>query len=225
MESGTDKIKQKNYLSGYLFFHTIMNLISLLTAFVPWIAFTLVAEAPVGNPLMSLTLAFIVGIVLTLLTSYRQLLKGYILSVITIVFFVVFFIVIIGLKQYYVANYISVLSMLLLTVVCWATMLFHFPFTLQYSREGVDPERARSAPFMRVNYIITGVWAIAFTLALIVDTFLLVLPDKSLMFWDNLKWVFMVIAIVFTVWYPDYVHKKRALQEISEIKLGEKKSV
>jgi MFS family permease len=201
-----------------------MNLISLLTAFVPWIAFTLVAEAPVGNPLMSLTLAFIVGIALTLLTSYHQLLKGYILSVITIVFFVVFFIVIIGLQHYYIANYISVLSMLVLTVVCWVTMLFHFPFTLQYSREGVDPERARSAPFMRVNYIITAVWAIAFTLGLAVDTYLLVQPDRGLMFWDNVKWVFMVIAIVFTVWYPDYVHKKRALQEISEIKLREKKS-
>jgi hypothetical protein len=202
-----------------------MNLISLLTAFVPWIAFTLVAEVPVGNPLMSLTLAFIVGIALTLLTSYHQLLKGYILSVITIVFFVVFFIVIIGLQHYYIANYISVLSMLVLTVVCWVTMLFHFPFTLQYSREGVDPERARSAPFMRVNYIITGVWAIAFTLGLAVDIYLLVQPDRGLMFWDNVKWVFMVIAIVFTVWYPDYVHKKRALQEISEIKLREKKSV
>ena len=202
-----------------------MNLISLLTAFVPWIAFTLIAEAPIGNPLMSLTLAFIVGIALTLLTSYHQLLKGYILSVITIVFFVVFFIVIIGLKHYYVANYISVLSMLVLTVVCWATMLFHFPFTLQYSREGVDPERAKSAPFMHVNYVITGVWAVAFTLGLAVDAFLLFQPDPAMMFWDNVKWVFMVIAIVFTVWYPDYVHKKRALQAISEIKAKEKESV
>src|SRR5208337_5534746 len=123
-----------------------MNIITLLTAFVPWIAFTLVAEAPIGNPLMALTLAFIVGIVLTVLTSYRQLLKGYILSVVTIVFFVMFFILIVGLQQYYLANYISVLSMLILTVVCWATILFRFPFTLQYSREGIDPERARSAP-------------------------------------------------------------------------------
>ena len=182
-----------------------MNLISLLTAFVPWIAFTLVAEAPLGNPQMGLILAFIVGIVLTVLTSYRQLLKGYILSVVTIVFFVVFFILIIGLQQYYLANYLSVLSMLILTVVCWATMLVRFPFTLQYSREGIDPERARSAPFMRVNYIITAI-----------DAFLLLRPDPGLMFWDNLKWVFMVIAIVFTVWYPPYVHKQRAMQELAD---------
>lgn len=123
-----------------------MNIITLLTAFVPWIAFTLVAEAPLGDPLTGLTLAFITGIVLTLATSYKQLLKGYILSVVTIIFFVVFFILIIGLKLYWLANYISVLSMLLLTVVCWATMLFHFPFTLQYSREGGNPSVPRALP-------------------------------------------------------------------------------
>ena len=198
-----------------------MKIITLLTAFVPWIAFTLVAEAPLGNPLMGLALAFIIGIVLTLLTSYKQLLKGYILSVVTIIFFVVFFILIIGLKLYWLANYISVLSMLLLTLVCWATMLFHFPFTLQYSREGVEPERVKSAPFMHVNYVITGVWGIVFTLGFALDAFLLLRPEPGLMFWDNLKWLFMVIAIVFTVWYPDYVHKQRALQVAAEIKSRE----
>jgi hypothetical protein len=198
-----------------------MNIITLLTAFVPWIAFTLIAEVPVGTPLERLTIAFIAGIAITLLTSYKQLLKGYILSVVTIVFFVVFFILVIGLKHYYLANYISVLSMLTLTLVCWATMLFRFPFTLQYSREGVEPERVKSAPFMRVNYIITAVWGIVFTLGLAVDAFLLFRPEPGLLFWDNLKWVFMVIAIVFTVWYPDYVHKQRALQAIAEMKSRE----
>jgi hypothetical protein len=198
-----------------------MNIITLLTAFVPWIAFTLVAEAPMGDPLTRLTLAFIVGIVLTVATSYKQLLKGYILSVVTIIFFVVFFILIIGLKLYWLANYISVLSMALLMVVCWTTMLFHFPFTLQYSREGVEPERVKSAPFMHVNYVITAVWGIVFTLGFALDAFLLLRPEPGLMFWDNLKWVFMVIAIVFTVWYPDYVHKQRALQVAAEIKARE----
>jgi glucan phosphoethanolaminetransferase (alkaline phosphatase superfamily) len=198
-----------------------MNILTLLTAFVPWIAFTLVAEAPLGDPLMSLTLAFIIGIVLTIATSYKQLLQGYILSVVTIVFFVVFFILIIGLKLYWLANYISVLSMLLLTLVCWATMLFRFPFTLQYSRDGVEPERAKSAPFMRVNYIITAAWGIAFTLGFALDAFLLLRPEPGLLFFDNVKWVFMLIAIVFTVWYPGYVHKQRALQAVSEIKSKE----
>lgn len=186
-----------------------MNILTLLTVFVPWIAFTLVAEAFPKNPLLALILAFAVGIVLTVLTSYRQLLKGYILSVVTIVFFVVFFILIIGLKQYWLATYISVLSMLILTIVCWATMLFHFPFTLQYSRDGVEPERAKSALFMRINYVITAVWGIAFTLGCAVDAFLLLRPELGHVFWGNLKWAFMVIAIVFTVRYPEYVHKHK----------------
>jgi len=37
---------------------------------------------------LGLTLAFIVGITLTLAMSYKQLLKGYIISVVTIIFFV-----------------------------------------------------------------------------------------------------------------------------------------
>ncbi|MFZ1903096.1 MAG: hypothetical protein WAU66_07350 [Methanoregula sp.] len=193
-----------------------MNLISLFLAFVPWIAFALVAEAPLGNPLVSLLLAFIIGIVLTVLTSYRQLIKGYILSVVTMLFFIVFFILIVGLQQYYIAYYLTALSMLILAIVCWATILFRFPFTLQYSREGVEPERANSPSFMRVNYIITAVWALAFTLGFGVDAILLAYPSPSLVFWDNLKWVFMVIAIVFTVWYPAYVHKERALQALTK---------
>ena len=195
-----------------------MNILSLLTAFVPWIAFVLIAESPVGNPEMNLVLGFIIAIVLTIVTSYRQLLKGYILSVVTLVFFVVFFILIIGLRQYYIANYISVCSMLILTGVCWATMLFRFPFTLQYSREGVEPERARSAPFMRVNYIITAVWGLAFTLSFLVNVVLVLRPDMHMIFWDNVQWIFMIIAILFTVWYPDYVHKQRALQVAAEIR-------
>ena len=185
-----------------------MKLTSLLVALVPWIAFTLLA----GSTMESLILAFVVAVALTILTSYQQLLKGYILPVVTMVFFVVFFILIIGLQQYYLANYLAVLSMLILTLVCWATMLFHFPFTLQYSREGVEPERAQSAPFMRVNYIITAVWGIAFTLGLAVNAYLLVRHDPGLAIWSNLPWFFMLLAIGFTVWYPSYVHKQRALQ-------------
>jgi len=41
------------------------------------------------------------------------------------------------------------------------------------------------------------------------------------MFFDNVKWVFMLIAIAFTLWYPAYVHKQRALQVASEIKSRE----
>ena len=195
-----------------------MNILSLFAAFVPWLAFAIVAELPLGTPGLSLILAFVVAIVLTLLTSYHQILKGYILAIISLVFFAVFFVLIIGLKFYYLATYLAALSVLLLTLVSWGSILCRFPFTLQYSREGVEPERANSAPFLRANYIITAVWAIAFTLGFAIDAFLLLYPSPSLLFWDNLKWVFMLIAIIFTVWYPAYIHKQRALEVLTKYK-------
>jgi len=202
-----------------------MNTISLFLAFIPWIGFALIAQAPLGNPGLALILAFVVGIVLTIATSYHQLMKKYILSVVTMIFFIVFFIIIIVLQQYYLANYLSVLSMLSLAIVCWGTILFHFPFTLQYSREGVEPERAKSPLFLRANYIITAVWASAFTLGFAIDE-LLVLhpPTQGTLFWNNMTWVFMVIAIVFTIWYPAHIHKEKAFQAISKYYVYFKKS-
>ena len=193
-----------------------MNILSLLMAFIPWIAFALVAEAPLGNPQVSLILAFIVAIALTLLTSYHQLKKLYVLSIVSIAFFVIFFILIVGLKQYYIANYLGILSMLILTIVCWATILFRFPFTLQYSREGVPPERVKSPLFMRINYIITAVWALAFTMGFAIDAYLLLHPGQGLEFYDNLKWVFMVLAIIFTLWYPAYAHKEKVVHVLTK---------
>jgi hypothetical protein len=189
-----------------------MNSLSLFTAFVPWIAFALIAQAPLGNPGLSLILAFVIAIVLALLTSYHQLVKGYILAIVSLAFFAVFFVLIIVLGQYYLANYLAVLSMLLLTIVSWGTIAFRFPFTIQYSREGVEPERVKSPAFMRVNYIITAVWALAFTLGFAINLFLQVYPAQGTIFWNNVQWLFMVIAIVFTIWYPAHVHKERAIE-------------
>jgi hypothetical protein len=189
-----------------------MNSLSLFTAFVPWIAFALIAQAPLGNPGLSLILAFVIAIVLALATSYHQLVKGYILAIVSLAFFAVFFTLIIGLGQYYLANYIAVISMLLLTLVSWGTIAFRFPFTLQYSREGVEPERVKSPAFMRVNYIITAVWALAFTVSFAINLYLVFFPVQGVIFWDNVQWVFMIIAIVFTIWYPAHVHKERAIE-------------
>jgi len=76
------------------------------------------------------------------------------------------------LKNYWLANYLSVISMLLLRGVYCATMIFHFHFTHQYSREGVESEWAKNAPFLHVNYVSNTVWGIVFTLCFVRDAFL-----------------------------------------------------
>ncbi len=51
------------------------------------------------------------------------------------------------------------------------------PFTLQYARERVSEEIARSPHFLNVNMVITSVWAAAFALLVAADLILLYLPN------------------------------------------------
>ena len=50
------------------------------------------------------------------------------------------------------------------------------PFTLQYAREQVAPEFWTSPAFVRTNYIITAVWALAFLVMVTAELALLYIP-------------------------------------------------
>lgn len=80
------------------------------------------------------------------------------------------------------------------------------PFTLQYAREQV-PAAAQSSPtFVRTNYIITTVWALAMAIV--------VIADLAMHFVTRLPVQMEIVAIVgalggafwFTKWYPKQIH-------------------
>jgi hypothetical protein len=183
-----------------------MNPFLLLLSFAPWLAFGFLA----GHSAESLTIAFLAAIVLTLLTGYKQLLKGYLLTVVTFVFFVLAFLIIVVLRQFWVAGYLQFLSMAVLAATGWGSVAARFPFTLQYAREGVDPERAKTPAFLRANYIITGVWCIVFSINLLLALLLLVRPDLPGTVISIVSWIFIFAAIGFTVAYPAWLHRKMA---------------
>lgn len=80
------------------------------------------------------------------------------------------------------------------------------PFTLQYARETTDPEYWESPLFLRINYVISGVWAAAFLLIAIVGF----IGDGPLHEPDNVwtNWIvqiaLVILAVKFTSWYPEY---------------------
>jgi hypothetical protein len=79
------------------------------------------------------------------------------------------------------------------------------PFTLQYAREQVAPELWESPTFIHTNYVITGVWALAFVVMVIAELALLYVPDLP----PRAGVIAIVIALVgavkFTGWYPERV--------------------
>lgn len=90
------------------------------------------------------------------------------------------------------------------------TLLIRRPFTLPYAKEETPPEYWDSPLFLRVNYVISAVWAGAFVVAAI-SGFVgdAILADNG-NFWT--AWIVPLAAIFFAVaftdFYPDYAGAK-----------------
>jgi hypothetical protein len=82
------------------------------------------------------------------------------------------------------------------------------PFTLQYARQMVDAETARTPGFIRANYIITSAWSGAFLLMVLANVLMIYLPGLPL--WSGLLIAFAArnSAVYFTRWYPRYRRAK-----------------
>jgi hypothetical protein len=94
------------------------------------------------------------------------------------------------------------LGLLLIVLI---SLLLRKPFTLQYARETVPAEFWNSREFVQTNYVITGVWALAFGVLVIADLILLYLPDVPPRVGIIATIAALVAAIKFTAWYPDRV--------------------
>jgi hypothetical protein len=84
------------------------------------------------------------------------------------------------------------------------SMLFRFPFTLQYALEAVPAETAAMPGFLRANYIITSAWTLAALLMMLSNMAVLYVPGLPI--WLSLVVAFAArnSAVAFTKWYPQY---------------------
>ncbi|MEU9861227.1 hypothetical protein AB0D99_10140 [Streptomyces sp. NPDC047971] len=107
-------------------------------------------------------------------------------------------------------TYAGEVSNIALVVIAFGSMAFRMPFTLQYAREQVDPAYWHTPDFLRTNYVITGVWGLAFLVAALAGGYGdLVLRDSNNI-WTG--WIIQILAIVvalrFTSWYPEVVRAR-----------------
>ncbi|MFD6513296.1 hypothetical protein [Rhodococcus sp. NPDC060176] len=104
------------------------------------------------------------------------------------------------------------LTNITLVVFAFGSILLRNPFTLQYAKESTPEEYWTTPLFLRINYVITAVWALAFTWSAAVGLF----GDARLHDGDNFwtGWILQLLgtffAISFTEWYPEYAPNKAA---------------
>lgn len=90
-----------------------------------------------------------------------------------------------------------------LLVIVLVSMAVRQPFTLQYAREGVAKELWDTPEFIRVNYVITAVWAVAFAIMVVADLVMLYLPNVPMRVGIWVTIAALYGAIKFTSWYPN----------------------
>jgi hypothetical protein len=98
------------------------------------------------------------------------------------------------------------LSNAAIAAVAGLSIALRAPFTLQYAHEMTDREHWERPLFLRINYVITAVWAVVFLLIAIVGY----IGDGPLHEPENIwtNWIIqialVILAIRFTRSYPDY---------------------
>ncbi len=92
-----------------------------------------------------------------------------------------------------------------LFLIVLVSLMIGRPFTLQYAREQVGQELWSSPEFIRTNYIITAIWALAFLVMVIAEIALLYVPGMP----HRAGVIAIVLALVgavkFTGWYPEHI--------------------
>ncbi|HTQ50274.1 MAG TPA: hypothetical protein VMJ12_06150 [Candidatus Acidoferrales bacterium] len=90
-----------------------------------------------------------------------------------------------------------------LLLIVLVSMAIRQPFTLQYARE-TTPETVWATPeFIRVNYVITAVWAAAFAVMVAADLVMFYMPDVPMKIGIWITIIAIYAAVKFTSWYPD----------------------
>ncbi|GAA4985813.1 hypothetical protein [Kitasatospora paranensis] len=180
----------------------------------PWIVFSVL----VGPGRFETAVAIALALTVLLVAAGRVRRPGSswkILELADVVFFAV--LAVVGLiasagTLRWLETYAGEVSNLALVTVAFGSMAARMPFTLQYAREQVPRAHWNSPAFVRTNYVLTGVWGLAFLVAAVAGLYGdLVLHDPNEL-WTG--WVIQIGAIIlalrFTDWYPDVVRARAA---------------
>ncbi|WP_326586777.1 hypothetical protein [Streptomyces sp. NBC_01294] len=182
----------------------------------PWILFSLL----VGPGRFEIAVGVALAAVVTLIVLSRLVNRGTswkLLELADVVFFAA--LAVIGALASegtlrWLETYAGEVANVTLAVIAFGSMAVGMPFTIQYAREQVDPALWHTPGFVRTNYVITGVWGLAFLVAALAGAYGDLVLHNPNNIWTG--WIIQILAIVaalkFTVWYPDVV-RARATRE------------
>jgi hypothetical protein len=169
----------------------------------PFMAFTAL------SCVTSLTLSLIAGAVVAAVVTLVDHLRGTAIKLFSVGPMLIFA----SLACYFVVagpewsvRYVNLVLDSGLVIIVLVSIALGRPFTLQYAREHVDAATTREPGFLRINYVLSWVWAGAMTLMMAANMLVIYTPWFPL--WAGVATAFVLrqSAIQFSKWYPRYLH-------------------
>jgi hypothetical protein len=183
------------------------EIFKLLLGFSPWIVFGVIA----GPSLWWLNAAIIIALSLVLVTGYKQLAKGFILTWGSLVFFGVLLVMVVLCRNMWIINNLDILAQGALAAIAWMSIFMGRPFVLQYARETAPPERQASPVFYRSCRILSMLWGVIFLIATGMSV------GKTYGWWAGgigyraVSWGLIGLGLWLNHWYPQYVRSRANL--------------
>ncbi|MDR7866922.1 MAG: hypothetical protein RIN56_08870 [Sporomusaceae bacterium] len=143
-----------------------MTFFALAATFAPWLVLKFLMLVPLFPPLTMLKISITVATAIAVYQTRQGVHRG-LMAWGTLLFFAFCLVTVVLMTNMWVIHHLGVLANGKLTLMTWLSMLVKRPFTLAYAREKVDPQYWYHPQFLRVNYIITGAWAVAFSFNLL----------------------------------------------------------
>jgi len=139
----------------------VKDLLRFLSGFAPWILFAALA----GPPALRLKASILACLLLAVVSGYRQLGKGFLLSWGSLLFFGVQAVGVVGLGNVWLERHMGILASGTLAAIALVSLAAGRPFVLQYARESAPPERWNEPAFIRAGWKLTAVWSALFLLS------------------------------------------------------------
>lgn len=176
-----------------------------ITSFLPWILYFLVKSS---CPVQTGAAILLAGLT-TILFDFNSLKRGFILSWGSLLFFSFMFVGITIFDNEWIFQHNSILSNACLAGISWLSILIRKPFTIQYARLQVSEDKWQHPLFLRINYILSGVWGMIFLFSCAVHVLTLYSSNISPWIDELIVNTAAILGILFTVKFPNWYRESR----------------
>ena len=174
-----------------------MRLIKLLLAFSPWIFFKIITS---HHSLAALKVGIIAALIISIVLAIKGIHRGFIL-VGSLAFFIFGVIAINIMDNMWVIRHIAVLANGTLASLSWISIFIGQPFTLAYAKKEVDKKYWDSPQFIRKSYVITGSWALVFTINTVINSIKIYSGTINSSIFEFSQMAFIITGILVTLLY------------------------